>query len=151
MAWNWQSDGQERLKGSWRNLPKPAYIWLLKNLPSCFPAPVSLSTRRATWNSCCPATWLVFVPPASCGAIPVVLLPLHTSLTAGFEGQPPATGACQSLSSSLRVNSSLCPRRVAMFSPQWKLCFHMSLSPTAGTSVWAPVPLCVPVPLRGLL
>lgn len=73
---------------------------------------------------------------------------LHTSLTAGFEVWPPTAGMCWSLGSPLRVNPSLCPRHVAMFFPQWKLCFHMSLPPTAGTSVWASVLLCMPVPLE---
>lgn len=93
----------------------------------------------------CPSNQLC----SSCLA--AVLVPLHTSLTAGFEEWPPTTGKCLSHSSHSRVNSCLCPRQVTMFSPQWKLCFHMSLPPMAGTSAWASVPLCMPVPLWRLL
>lgn len=128
--------------------PKPAYTWPLKNLFSHFPAPVSLSTCRAMWSSHYPDTWLVCPSNQLCSScLAAALVPLHTSLTAGFEEWPPTTGKCLSHSSPSRVNSCLCPRQVAMFSPQWKLCFHMSLPPMAGTSAWASVPLCMPVPL----
>lgn len=89
--------------------PKPASTWPPKtspyaSQPLCHPAHAALHGARAVQpHSLCLPCGLT-IPPASCAgpAVPGVLLPLQTSLSAGLGGQPPAMGVCWPLLQSFK-------------------------------------------------